>query len=208
MGSGEDLRSGLLLSGGIDSIAIAWWKRPQWALTIDYGQKAAIAEKTAAAKVCKEMGIDHEVVDVDCSTLGSGDMANSAPDALAPTSDWWPYRNQLLITLACMRAISREVEILYVGTVKSDGDSHLDGTHHFVSRMDNLVSSQEGGLRIAAPAIGYTTVELVKISAVPVDLLAWAHSCHKADIACGDCRGCNKYIATFSELGSEYTGAA
>jgi 7-cyano-7-deazaguanine synthase len=191
----------------MDSISIAWWKQPQWAVTIDYGQRAAAAEKLAASQVCKELGIEHEVVTVDCSLLGSGDMADAAPDANATTSDWWPYRNQLLITLACMRAIARGVQELYVGTVKSDGESHRDGTPEFVSLMDGLLAYQEGGLRVIAPAVEYTTAELVKMVTVPAGLLAWAHSCHKANIACGNCRGCNKYLATLSRLGSEYSGA-
>lgn len=140
--------------------------------------------------------------------LGSGDMAHAASDARAMTSDWWPYRNQLLITLACMRAITREVQVLYIGTVRSDGESHRDGMPEFVARMDGLMGYQEGGLRVVAPAIEQTTAELVRTARVPSGLLAWAHSCHKADIACGNCRGCNKYLATYAELGPEYLGAA
>jgi len=191
----------------MDSIAIAWWKRPQWAVTIDYGQKAAAAELIAAAQICKELGIEQEAISVDCGALGSGDMVHMSPDARATTSDWWPYRNQLLITLACMRAISRDVQTLYIGTVKSDGESHRDGTPEFLTRMDGLIAYQEGGLRVVAPAVEYTTAELVRMAAVPSGLLAWAHSCHKANIACGNCRGCNKYLATFTELGSEYSSA-
>lgn len=206
MGSGEDLKTGLLLSGGMDSIAVAWWKRPHWAITIDYGQKAAAAEKLSSTQICKELGIKHEFISVDCGSLGSGDMADATPNAHASTSDWWPYRNQLLITLACMRAISRDVHTLYIGTVKSDGESHRDGTPEFVTRIDNLMSFQEGALRVVAPAIEHTTAELVRLAAVPPGLLAWAHSCHKAEIACGNCRGCNKYLATLAELGPEYAG--
>lgn len=201
------MRTGLLLSGGMDSIAIAWWKRPHWAVTIDYGQRAAAAEKLAATQVCCELGIAHEIITVDCNSLGSGDMAHKAVDARGTTSDWWPYRNQLLITLASMRAIACEVETLFIGTVKSDGESHRDGTQEFVSRMDDLMKFQEGGLRVVAPAIDFSTAELIRMAGVPAGLLAWSHSCHKADIACGDCRGCNKYLATYAELGPEYTGA-
>jgi 7-cyano-7-deazaguanine synthase len=200
------LKTGLLISGGMDSIAIAWWLRPQWAVTIDYGQKAAAAEKLAAAQVCKEIGIEHEVITVDCSTLGSGDMAHTEPDPRATTSDWWPYRNQLLITLACMRAIARDVQALYIGTVKSDGENHRDGTPEFLSRIDSLMTYQEGGIRVIAPAIEHTTADLIRMTGVPPGLLAWAHSCHKCEIACGNCRGCNKYHATLIELGPEYSG--
>jgi 7-cyano-7-deazaguanine synthase len=202
------LSRALLLSGGMDSLAIAWWKRPELAITIDYGHRAAQAEKQASAQVCKELGIRHEVLSVDCSALGSGDLSLAPADAAAQTSDWWPYRNQLLITLACMRAISERVRTLYIGTVRSDGESHVDGTPEFVAKMDDLMSFQEGGLRVVAPAIEYTTAELIRTAGVPPGLLAWAHSCHKATIGCGACRGCNKYLSTYAELGPEYTGGA
>lgn len=206
LGSSEALRDALLLSGGMDSLAIAWWKRPELAITLDYGQRAAEAEKLASAQVCKELGIRHEIISVDCGSLGSGDMAGTPPDAAAHTSDWWPYRNQLLITLASMQAISRNVRTLYIGTVRSDGENHLDGTLKFVQKMDELMAYQEGHLRLVAPAISLSTVELIHLAAVPPGLLAWSHSCHKANIACGNCRGCNKYIETYRELGFEYSG--
>lgn len=202
------MKTGLLLSGGMDSIAIAWWKRPQWAVTIDYGQKAAKAEVLASAQICSELGIVHEIISVDCSSLGSGDMAHKEVDARGSTSDWWPYRNQLLITLASMRAISREVQTLYIGTVKSDGESHRDGTGEFVARMDGLLGFQEGGMRVVAPAIGHNTAELIAAVGLPPGLLAWAHSCHKANLACGHCRGCNKYLQTYVELGTDYVNVA
>ena len=200
------MRDALLLSGGMDSLAIAWWKRPELAITLNYGQKAAEAEKLASAQVCKTLGIRHEIVSVDCRALGSGDMAGAPPDAAAQTSDWWPYRNQLLITLASMQAISRGMQTLYIGTVLSDGESHLDGTPEFVQKMDELMAYQEGHLRVVAPAISLTTVELIRLVDVPPGLLAWSHSCHKANIACGNCRGCNKYIETYRELGPVYSG--
>lgn len=200
------MRAAILLSGGMDSVALAWWKRPELAVTIDYGQRAAGGEIQAASQVARELGIAHEVIRVDCSSLGSGDMAGAAADSVAPTSEWWPYRNQLLVTLAGMRVIARDVQCLLVGTVRSDGENHVDGTPRFVEAMDGLMALQEGGLRVSAPAIGWSTAELVKQTAVPPGLLSWSHSCHKASIACGDCRGCNKYRATYLELGTDYWG--
>jgi 7-cyano-7-deazaguanine synthase len=201
------MKVGLLLSGGMDSLAIACWKRPQWAVTINYGQKAAAAEELASRQVCRELGIEHDVITADCSSLGSGDMANQTVNPHGTTSDWWPYRNQLLITLASMRAIARGVQVLYIGTVASDGESHQDGTPDFVSRIDDLMSYQEGGLKVVAPAISMTTTELVREAKVPPGLLAWSHSCHKANLACGNCRGCNKYLQTYAELGEDYVNA-
>lgn len=202
------MRTGLLLSGGMDSIALAWWKRPDVAITIDYGQRAAAGEMDAAAQVCRELGITHCVVTVNCASLGSGDMAGTQANEVAPASDWWPFRNQLLITIAGMRLAGQGIEVLHIGTVRSDGESHADGLPEFIERMDRLMSFQEGHLRIEAPGIGFSTAELIRHVGVPPELMAWSHSCHKANVPCGNCRGCNKYFETYQALGSPYLAAA
>lgn len=195
------MKTALLLSGGMDSLSIAWWKRPDLAITIDYGQLPAEAELAAATAVCKRLDIEHHIIRIDCRSLGSGDMAGQAASEHAPASDWWPYRNQMLLTFAAMKAITLQAEVLYIGTVRSDS-SHLDGTPQFVEAISHLVSMQEGGLRIEAPAITLSTEDLVRVAEVPDHFLAWAHSCHRANVACGSCRGCNKYFAVLHELRS------
>lgn len=199
------MKNALLLSGGMDSLALAYWKKPDVAFTVDYGQLAAEAEILASTQVCQELGIEHHILRIDCRTLGSGDMAGTKEDNLAPASDWWPYRNQLLLTLVAMKAVALNVSHLWIGTVKSDG-VHLDGTPEFVDLIDRLLSYQEGGLRISAPAINLSTTDLIREANVPPSLLAWAHSCHKANVACGQCRGCNKYIQVYQELGGDVAG--
>jgi 7-cyano-7-deazaguanine synthase len=189
----------VLLSGGVDSIALAYWQRPEVTITVDYGQKAAATEVAVAAEVSKRLGARHRIVCVNCAQLGSGDMADSQPLEMAPVPEWWPFRNQLLLTLAGMRAIALGVTELIVGSVQSD-DSHADGRGTFYERADALMSMQEGGIRVLAPAIGMTTVELVRMSGVPRDLLAWAHSCHTGPLACGACRGCHKHYGVMHEL--------
>ncbi len=188
-----------MLSGGVDSIALAYWQRPAFTITIDYGQKAAATEVAVAAEVSKRLKIQHEIVCVNCAPLGSGDMASSQPLNIAPVPEWWPYRNQLLLTLAGMRVIGLGVTELMIGSVQSD-ESHADGRNLFYDRADALMSMQEGGLRVFAPAIAMTTVELVRASGVPRELLSWAHSCHTGPLACGACRGCHKHYGVMHEL--------
>jgi len=106
------------------------------------------------------------------------------------------------LTLAGMRAFSLEIKTLVFGSVKTDA-FHSDGGAEFFQRMDEIFSLQEGGLRVIAPAIHLTTVELIKIAVVPPSLLAWAHSCHVSSFACGNCRGCQKYEAVIEELDYE-----
>lgn len=196
------MSSAILLSGGVDSIALAWWRRPKVAITIDYGQLAARAEIAAAARVCQDSDMRHEIVRADCSAVGSGDMAGDEPDPLAPVTEWWPYRNQLLVTLAAARGVALGVTSLLVGSVATDA-SHVDGTPAFYAALDALIRLQEGKVSVEAPAIGLTTVELVRTSAVPREVLAWAHSCHVGILACGGCRGCVKHYHVMDELYGE-----
>lgn len=192
-------KKGMLLSGGMDSISIAYWKKPEVAITIDYGQKAAEAEITVSSKICEILGIEHHVLKIDCSRIGSGDLSDNIALSIAPKSDWWPYRNQLLITLAAPLALKLELNELMLGTVKNDG-YHRDGSSEFYNKISELMLLQEGNLTISAPAIELTASELIKISGVPNEILLWAHSCHKSVIACRNCRGCNKYYSLIEEL--------
>jgi 7-cyano-7-deazaguanine synthase len=183
----------ILLSGGLDSAALAFMCKPALAINIDYGQLAAKAERAASTAIADSLGIPLQLIDINCSSLGSGDLVATQAHTIAPVSEWWPYRNQLLITLAAMRAVIFGAEQLLIGTVKTD-ETHKDGTAEFIEAMDNLLNLQEGGMRLSAPARGLTTLELISESKVPDSLLAWTHSCHTGNYPCGTCNGCNKHF--------------
>lgn len=191
---------GLLLSGGLDSTAIAYMCKPDIAFNINYGQCAAEAENRAAHAICDDLGIDLVNINIDCSELGSGDLTGTTAVTLAPESDWWPFRNQLLITLCAMKAVEYACSSILIGTVKSDRH-YADGTPDFVRNINQLMLGQEGGIKVEAPAMNMTAVELIRSSNVPFELLAWSHSCHKANLPCANCRGCNKHYSTLNELG-------
>lgn len=193
-------KQGILLSGGMDSIALAFWKKPSYSFTVDYGQRAANAEIQAALQVSNYLGIEHHVIRVNCSQLGSGDMSNTSPLSLAPVSEWWPYRNQLLLTLVAMKSVTLGVEKLLVGSVSTDA-LHKDGTQAFYSKVSDLLEYQEGNVIVECPAIDLTTVELVRKSKIPYSLLLWSHSCHTSNEPCMNCNGCNKHLYVRQQLG-------
>lgn len=193
------MKTALLLSGGIDSICLAWIKRPDYAVTVNYGQLSAEAENVAAKAVCNQLGIEHLTINVDCSSIGSGDLAGVTADKIAPATDWWPYRNQMLITFAAMRLVALNVTKLYIGSVKSDS-YHKDGCPEFVAKISSLISFQEGGMTIEAPAISFTSTGLIVDNNVPLSLINWSHSCHKENVPCGNCRGCFKHMSVMHEL--------
>lgn len=193
-------KTAILLSGGMDSIALAYWKRPDMAITIDYGQVSAEGEIRAADKVCKELDLAHEILRIDCRDIGSGELAKTSPVAIAPTNEWWPFRNQLLVTFAAARIVGRGVSRLMLGTVSTDYE-YADGRKSFYDEMDKLLSIQEGSLHVIAPAIDMTSVELIKVSGIGLELLSWAHSCTRSSFACGKCRSCIKHREVMKSLG-------
>jgi len=118
-------------------------------------------------------------------------MAGLAPLAQAPAEEWWPFRNQLLATLAAAWAVGNGISELAFASVKSDA-THSDGRDEFFAALCRLVELQEGGVRIVAPVIGLSTEELIKKSGMPRNWLGWTHSCFVGGMACGHCRGCKK----------------
>lgn len=193
----------LLLSGGMDSAALAAWRRPAACLFIDYGQRPANGEKRSSAAVCDALGLELWTLAADCSAAGAGSLADDGATVPgAPSAEWWPFRNQLLVTLGAAFAVrAGQATKLILGAVAEDGGRHADGRPEFVDALDRLLGLQEGGTRLAAPAIGMTTAELVTVSGISDDVLGWTHSCHVSPWACGSCAGCTKRHEVLGKLG-------
>jgi 7-cyano-7-deazaguanine synthase len=182
----------LLFSGGVDSTALAYMIRPDLALTIDYGQRCAPAEIDAATQIAAEIGLKQEIITIDCRSIGQGEMADSGRiSTQSPNAEWWPFRNQLLATIAAAYMIDHEDVQLIFGTVSSDA-AHGDGRAEFFENLNRLLRGQEGGVAASAPALNLTTQELVLRSGVTPGILGWSFSCHRSNLACGQCRGCIK----------------
>ena len=128
-------------------------------------------------------------------------MTGQRPLESDPCPEWWPYRNQFLLTIAAMHAYKCGASELIIGAVVTDGEAHTDGRPEFFKRMSHLLGYQEGGIAISTPAITLTTVALVKQAGIPISVLAGTHSCHVSNLACGRCRGCLKREAVIYELG-------
>jgi 7-cyano-7-deazaguanine synthase len=188
----------LLFSGGMDSTAIAYWQRPDVCLTVDYGQRPAAGEIRAAKALSEVMGLRHDVVRVDLSKLGVGPLAGKEPSEIGRAPEWWPYRNQMLITIAGMRFVSEGLHEILLGAVATD--VHADGRAPFLRAIDRVLSLQEGGVRVTAPAQKLSPRSLIEESGIPHDLLGATFSCHVMATPCGACRGCEKHAATLAEI--------
>ncbi|MGY2982681.1 7-cyano-7-deazaguanine synthase [Bradyrhizobium sp. USDA 4508] len=191
----------LLFSGGLDSSALAFWKRPDVCLTIDYGQRPARGEIAAAAAICRELGLRHELMTIDLRALGTGSLAGTAPAEFAKAEEFWPYRNQMLITMAGMRFISEGLKEIMIGAVRTD--VHADGKAPFLRGINRLMSIQEGSVAVTAPGLAFHPRGLLKASGFPRSLMSLTFSCHVMEYACGRCRGCEKHLDTFARVSKD-----
>lgn len=189
----------LLFSGGVESTCLAAMYRPDLLLTLDYGQVPADGEKRAARFIADRLSLSHDTLTVPMRLLGVGDMAGTAPFGSGEATEAWPFRNQMLITLAAMRFSRDGYTEFMIGTVRSDC-IHPDGTLEFVHAIDQALQIQDTRIRLTAPAIDMSTFELVQASNVSRDLLGWTFSCHRAAVACGQCRGCQKTVELLRAL--------
>ena len=182
----------MLLSGGLDSAAVAAIEGPTRALFIDYGQVPAEAEWAAAQAVARHLSLDVERLCVDVSSVGSGLLADTPQMPGAPTPEWFPFRNQFLVTIAAACAAKHGLGAVLLGVVAGDGDRHSDGTTQFVSTLDMLVRDQEGHVRVLAPQITTPARQLLVRSNLPQEVLSQTHSCHANNDPCGECPGCRR----------------
>jgi len=191
----------LLFSGGVESTCLAVLTKPDIALTIDYGQVCAPGEIRAAKHIASVVGMSHRVIEVSLGHLGTGEMTGiPSEDAGTRVPEHWPFRNQMLLTVGAMALAGSDLRELIIGTVLTDR-VHNDGTPEFLSAMERLLQTQLSDFKLSAPASTITTDDLVRRSGVSRDLLGWTFSCHRSELACGACRGCNKSIDLFARLG-------
>ena len=197
----------MLLSGGLDSAAVAATERPERALFVDYGQEAAEAERAAAKKIAQILEMELDEVTVDASTIGSGALVSEEPLEMAPSPEWFPFRNQLLVTIAATHAIRTGHQSILLGTVADDGHRHADGTHRFVASLDAVLRNQEGKIRLAAPHAGTSTSQLLtrlerRDTELRDKIVAATYSCDISATACGECNSCQRRAALLAALGS------
>ncbi|SIS10863.1 7-cyano-7-deazaguanine synthase [Microbacterium sp. RURRCA19A] len=202
-------REVLLLSGGLDSVALAYEIRPAYTLFINYGQRASVAEERSARAVANALGLEFHSLVVDLSATSGGLMSTESLSIdNAPSVEWWPFRNQMLISLAAAWACRNtgalsgaESVSLLIGCVQGDGDRHIDGSEQFVDQISRLLQLQEGAMTVVAPAIHRSSEQLVVDSTIPDALLAYSHSCHRASLPCMECPGCYKRERVLVSLG-------
>lgn len=181
----------LLLSGGTDSTCLAYYLRPELCITFDYGQVTASREIRVSKSICKTLKLTHRSYRVNLKRFGAGIMTGTRHGLAGHAPEWWPYRNQILITMGAMIGFNCGAQELLIGCVRTDRQ-HKDGNPKFIRAMDKVLREQEGSMRLNAPAISLSTQKLIDVTQTPIEVLALSFSCHVSNYPCGQCRGCKK----------------
>ena len=210
-------RSVILLSGGLDSSAnfafADHFDEPVLALTVDYGQKAALAEIRAAGKIAKHFGVEHRVLDLKwLGALGGSaltakeleipELKTSQLDDEATTKDsakqvWVPNRNGVLINVAAAIAESIKAPQVVVGFNKEEAATFPDNSSQFLGVASlSLRYSTSTGVKVACYTDMMVKSEIVQaLKNLPKKFpfeMVW--SCyHGGEKQCGQCESCKRY---------------
>lgn len=213
-----------LISGGLDSIvATALAVREgevRLAITVDYGQRAAVREIEASREVCTRLGVTHETIDARW-LAGVGGGALLEPDLEVPEPElhelsgdaakrsaaavWVPNRNGVLANIAAARADATGADAVIVGFNAEEAETFADNSVAFLEALErSFAYSTRNGVRVHAPLATRTKSEILvearRIDA-PVEL-AWP--CYRGGASlCGTCESCRRFRRALAMSGTE-----
>ena len=170
------------------------------ALTFDYGSNHNKREIEMAQKNCKALGIEHIIIPLDFmakyfkSSLlsGAADIPEGNYTDENMKSTVVPFRNGIMLAIACGLAESRELDTVMIANHAGDHAIYPDCRSSFIDNMAKTM--QEGtynNMRLLAPYTNLTKSEIAKIGhRIGVDY-SKTYSCYKGgEKHCGKCGTC------------------
>lgn len=205
----------VLLSGGMDSVTALHWARSEHdvvgAVSFDYGAKHNHREIPLAAWHCGQSDVKHDIIDLDfVNRLFTSDLLQSggevpdghyAHETMKQTVV--PFRNGIMLAIACGLAESREAEALVIAAHAGDHTIYPDCREPFMQGM--ATAMREGTyakIELLRPFIHLDKAGIAKLgAALGVDYgKTW--SCYKGgDLHCGKCGTCVERIEAFALAG-------
>jgi 7-cyano-7-deazaguanine synthase len=205
----------VLLSGGMDSVTALHWARSEHevvgAVSFDYGAKHNHREIPLAAWHCAQSGVKHDIIDLDfVNRLFASDLLKSggeipdghyAHETMKQTVV--PFRNGIMLAIACGLAESREAEALVIAAHAGDHTIYPDCREPFMQGM--AAAMREGTyakIELLRPFIHLDKAGIAKLgAALGVDYgKTW--SCYKGgELHCGKCGTCVERIEAFQLAG-------
>lgn len=210
----EVMRDSLIvLSGGMDSVTLLYEEKERIALALsfDYGSNHNAREIECAKWHCERLGVEHIIIPLDFmgryfessllsggEGIPSGDYADSNMKSTVV-----PFRNGIMLSVACGLAESRELKRVLIASHGGDHAIYPDCRAGFVKAMGEAMKAGTYlGVRLEAP---YTDIDKGEICRRGANCgLDYSHtySCYRGgEHHCGTCGTCRERKEAFLKAG-------
>lgn len=203
----------IILSGGMDSVTLLYNRKNDIALaiTFDYGSNHNQREAEYAAYHCKELGIEHIIIPLQFihsyfkSSLLEG--ADAVPEghyaAENMKSTVVPFRNGIMLAIACGIAESRGLHQVMIANHAGDHSIYPDCRATFIESMSEAMAyGTYEHVKVCAP---YTHLTKGQIAAIGKKIgldYSKTYSCYKGgEKHCGKCGTCVERKEALAEAG-------
>ncbi|MBI3854325.1 MAG: 7-cyano-7-deazaguanine synthase QueC [Planctomycetes bacterium] len=193
-----------ILSGGLDStVSLAAATRKMdvvLALTFDYGQRAAMRERQASARIARHYRIPHRVIAIPWlagltatalvnrrAALPRNEMSERSAKAV-----WVPNRNGVFIEIAAAHAESLGAARLITGFNKEEAVTFPDNSPAYVAAVNRALSySTANGVRVLSFTGNLEKRAIVNLGRRLDAPLRHIWPCYEGGRAwCGECESC------------------
>ena len=203
----------IIYSGGLDSTTLLYEEQGRIALavTFDYGSNHATQEIACARHHCRQLGVEHLVIDLafmgkyfESSLLSGADaipLGSYAESNMKSTVV--PFRNGIMLSVACGLAESRGLRRVLIANHGGDHAIYPDCRPAFVAAMDGAMQAGTyEGVRLAAPYTNISKADIVRRGvALGIDY-GHTYSCYRGgERHCGTCGTCSERREAFREAG-------
>jgi 7-cyano-7-deazaguanine synthase len=202
-------------SGGMDSVTALHWARRSHdvvaAVSFDYGAKHNHREIPFAARHAAQIGTRHEIIALDfvnrlfASDLlkGGGDIPEGHYEAENMKQTVVPFRNAIMLSIACGFAESVGAEGLVIAAHAGDHAIYPDCREDFMRAMgDAMRLGTYAGVKLVRPFIALNKGQIASEGAKLGIDFARTWSCYKGGaIHCGRCGTCVERREAFAQAG-------
>jgi len=203
------------ISGGLDSsviLSIASQHHDDvYAISYDYGQKHYKELLYAGCQIDNYDNIeDHKFVDIKflkdiafTSSLTNDNIKVAhTRDVLgdAQTVNYVPFRNMMMLSIACSYAESVGANSVYHGSALVDSQAgYWDGSSEFLEQINNLTAlNRKNRIKIESPLIQLSKKEIINLGLDNGVKFKDTWTCYEGkDLACGYCTACSSRIQGF-----------
>jgi 7-cyano-7-deazaguanine synthase len=204
----------VLLSGGMDSVAVLHWAKPRYpklvAFLFDYGQPNRDQELTAAGTLARQIGVPTaSIVLADALPRGRGILKSiedhdGLTEGLSPA--FVPGRNLLFITSAAAHGSvhfpSGNFDIV-IGANGQDAKRFPDCSHGALIKLSQaLRHGVAREINVVAPYVDRTKEQILRsLDAPALEAVARSWSCYRNSGPCRACSACVLRREAFEAVG-------